>query len=409
MRSFWGSTQFTLAGNATTVYLPIFGVNISGDATEVNTSIPISEDVTITGFSVWLTATGGTPGGAPGTGVTRTLTIRDDAVGTAAAVSISNTSTSGTWSGSVSISALSLVSVQSTVTGGTPPACYYWATIEYTTGGEYFVLPTLLGGSFGGGLSGTVTAYAMAGSSVTSMDTTITNNALVSPISGTITKHVGVLKTAPGASKTWAVSVRKNNSTDSHTLTFTGAAGTSANVTSSVAIAAGDRLNIKAVPTSTPTASVFKGSLTIAPTVAGLTILPGGQASLPTATTANYSQLWDTSTGWNTSEIKLYARVPAGTVSNLYTTVPTAPGTSKSRIFTLRVNSVDTAVTTTISGAGTTANDTTHSVTTVAGDQFVTKTTATGTSLVSTPVYFAATFNYPPAAASNTGQFFVMF
>jgi hypothetical protein len=59
-----------------------------------------------------------------------------------------------------------------------------------------------------------------------------------------------------------------------------------------------------------------------------------------------------------------------GTIRNLYVKLDVAPGAGTSRVFTVRKNGADQALTCTISGAGTTqCNDTTNSFAVVAGDR----------------------------------------
>ena len=68
----------------------------------------------------------------------------------------------------------------------------------------------------------------------------------------------------------------------------------------------------------------------------------------------------------------------AGTISHLYVKVPTAPGTGKSRTFTIRQNGADAAVTVTISGTSTTGNDTTNTVTVTIDDLICIKEVGSG-------------------------------
>ncbi|PYN86761.1 MAG: hypothetical protein DMD87_17285 [Candidatus Rokuibacteriota bacterium] len=78
----------------------------------------------------------------------------------------------------------------------------------------------------------------------------------VVPRAGTIKNLFAAVSVAPGASKSWAFMVRKNGVDQSLTCTISGASATSASDTShSFTVAAGDEIEIKIVPTSTPAAA----------------------------------------------------------------------------------------------------------------------------------------------------------
>jgi hypothetical protein len=67
-----------------------------------------------------------------------------------------------------------------------------------------------------------------------------------------------------------------------------------------------------------------------------------------------------------------------GTLSNLYVALTTAPGGGATRVFTVRINGVNTALTCTIAGATTAGNNTGTSVAINAGDQVSVVMTTTG-------------------------------
>lgn len=70
------------------------------------------------------------------------------------------------------------------------------------------------------------------------------------------------------------------------------------------------------------------------------------------------------------NENKISSLAPIdGTISNLIVKLQLAPGSGCSRIFTLRVNGVDTALTVTISGTNTTGQDNSNTVSITAGDR----------------------------------------
>lgn len=74
-----------------------------------------------------------------------------------------------------------------------------------------------------------------------------------------------------------------------------------------------------------------------------------------------------------------------GIFKNLYVKQSVAPGASQTTIYTLRKNGVDTALTCTVSGAGTTASDTTHTVAFAAGDTWSIKAVNSATAATTVP------------------------
>ena len=82
----------------------------------------------------------------------------------------------------------------------------------------------------------------------------------------------------------------------------------------------------------------------------------------------------------------------AGTIRELYARVTTAPGVGNSRVFRIRLNAVNTALTVTIAGANTTGNDVVNTVAVVAGDLISIALTRVGaanaTSISSVNLYY---------------------
>src|SRR5688572_16987587 len=138
MNCVWFGGDNTAPSNSATQYnyiVPCF--TSSWNNTEAQRAIPLSEDITVTKLTVYLDT-------APSSGKQFTFGIRDDGATTAAAVVISDAEVTDTWTGSVNIAAGSIISMES-VPSGTPTASTnnYWI-IEYTTGGQYFLM---IGGS----------------------------------------------------------------------------------------------------------------------------------------------------------------------------------------------------------------------------------------------------------------------
>lgn len=87
----------------------------------------------------------------------------------------------------------------------------------------------------------------------------------------------------------------------------------------------------------------------------------------------------------STTELNVDIEAPAAaTVGNFYVQLSAAPGLGNSVAFTIRKNGSDTAITCTITGTATSANDITHSFSCAAGDLLSIKIVPSGT-IVATP------------------------
>jgi hypothetical protein len=85
--------------------------------------------------------------------------------------------------------------------------------------------------------------------------------------------------------------------------------------------------------------------------------------------------------GSGAAQTEAQATIPwpqAGTIDKLYCHVSPAPGGAETFIFTFRKNAADQAVTATITGAATTANDTSNSFTVATGDLIAVKCVSSG-------------------------------
>lgn len=388
---------FTTQGGASTTFFSLVGSGTSG--TETTVAFATSEDITVTRIAMWVDV-------APGGATSCSLTFRDDAANTAAAVTISGAATSGSWTGSVSVAALSNVCLSAATAGGTPATGTWYCIVEYTTTGDFYLLPMVLASNPSTSATGFMNPGS-AGGGATS--TTATDRQLITPTAGNFTKLTAALTTAPGASKSYAVSLRKANTTDSLTATVTGAASTVVSTTGSTAMAAGDAFTIKIVPSGTPTSSPLKVCLTVAPTTPGEIILSGNGTALSAVSgTVQYNQFFVANQGWFTGgEFSLFHVVPAGTISALNVKLTVAPASGKSRTFTFRQNLADSALVTTISNTAVANSDTTHSVTTADGDKISMKAVPSSTAATAIGQY-SLVFVYPPVAGA-TGKFFPFF
>ena len=138
-------------------------------------------------------------------------------------------------------------------------------------------------------------------------------------------------------------------------------------------MAAGDKLDIEASPSGTPTAGQVHYTTKYVSNTAKHTILLGSSSTSP----STYLSLH----GRHDSGTEFFAETVfpiSGTLRNLYVEVSTAPGGGNSRTFTVRKNSTSTALTCTIAGAATSCSDLVNTVTIAAGDTAVLQHTPSG-------------------------------
>ncbi len=363
----------------------------SWNGTESQRQMPISEDITITKIQVIADT-------APGTSKSYTYTIRDDGSDTSASVVLSDAETDDTWTGSVSVLANSVVSLKATPSG-TPaaPTNVYWI-IEYETGGQYFLM---FGGSGQTAATGATNYSSPIGGNSTALATAATDLETLIPSGGTITKLTALLDGTAGASKSYDVSLRLNNSSDNLTVNIAGASEVIDTATGSVSVSAGDGIVIKIVPTGTPTARRVSYCMTVAPTTNGECFFGFGSAAAPSTTATNYEQLIGLgNNGWNTSATVRNLRPPAYDFKKLYVKLATAPGGSTSRTFNLADGATDTALSVTITGASTTGNNTGTTVTHTGADGKFRSTVSGGTPAASAGVHIGYVIAVPQGATS---------
>jgi hypothetical protein len=322
---------------------------------------PVSEDITITGFYVYIAT-------APGSGKSWDFYIKQNGSNTSANVNIADSATSGSWTGSVSITAGDLIYLSSVPTGSPTSAGHVDWYVYYETTGKSFIM---LGGSFQTTAT-TGTRYMLptstSGSSVSSSSTSFE---VVMPADGTITAfYVATPDGSPGSGKSYAVSVLKNDTTDVITATIADT-NTSASATGSESFSAGDTLIIKCTPSGTPTARRITCCMSITPSALGECYFGFGSANLPSNSGTTYEQTNGDGGGWVASESARYmSSLPPETVRKLHWKASTAPGSTRSWTLTLRDSSSDTSITSTISESNTTGSDTSNSVTLTGGGAY---------------------------------------
>lgn len=342
-------------------------VGTSWNGTENTRQIPLSEAVTVTDLKVIVDT-------APGSGKSRVFALRQNGASTSASVTIADTATSATWSGSVALSADDLVGLLTTPSGTpTAPGKVYWHMF-WTVAGQKFLV---LGGNYAD-LDVAALRYTNPFGSSTYAATAGAQD-VVFPTGGNFTKLTAAASGAPGAGKSFAVSLRVNNTTDFLTATIADTA-TLASATGSQAMVAADTLQLKTVPAGTPTTAKLGWCATFEPTVDGESVHGFGHATASSVTVVNYEQLQGTGAlAWTATESNVYLKLPAGTLKKLYCRCSTAPGAASDRIFMVRKNDADTALTATIAGLATTANDAVNTAVFAADDRLTLKHTPNAT------------------------------
>lgn len=370
--------------------------NINWNATENRRIIMLSEDITITEFTMMLDT-------APGASASRTYTLRKNGADTAVTVTFGAADVTQTWTGSVSFSAGDLIGLQHTATGTpTAPGNSYWYTMMNTTGNKALLMS---GGANVVDTSATNYQNPFGG---TSWVTAVTDNDVPVPTPGNITKLAVTANSSPGSGKSYNISVRLNNASDNLTVNIANGA-TSGSATGSVALVATDAIVVKSAPSGTPTGLAFGWCVTFEPTTAGETFIGFGVGTALSTSSTQYNQPQGTGAGFSTTESAKLMKPPEVTFKKMYVRITAAPGVASSRVFTLRDNGGSSALTVTISGlTDTTGNDTTNSVAHTAGNsislQSVPNTTPAAADLHASMV-IATT---QPAAATATGGTLMM-
>lgn len=224
---------------------------------------------------------------------------------------------------------------------------------------------------------------------------------------GTISRIYARRNTAPGAGTSVTYTVRVNG-VDSDVSCTISDTGQTANDTGTATFAAGDTLTFGVTVSGSPAASTGAIGVDWSPTVDGNAVRFDVWSASPSASVAAYGNASGRQNAGiaAANEADSYNLAPdAFTAKNLYVLCDTAPGSGKSRAFTMRKGGAGTALTCTAADANTTANDTTHTISLAAGDLFNIETTPSGTPSTSATVHvgWVAFTGTAPSAANHNG------
>lgn len=176
------------------------------------------------------------------------------------------------------------------------------------------------------------------------------------------------LDQAPGAGTSYTFTLRVNGADSALTCSIADTETQGSDTVHTVAVAAGDYVSIKCVPTGTPTARYANWTLLFDTSNTRESLLLGGHYTGPSTLVASYNYV-NGGYSWANLESQRNEVISCnGTLKNLHILLSAAPGVGKSYVFTLRVNGAASSLTCTITGAATTGSDTTHQVTVAAGD-----------------------------------------
>lgn len=199
---------------------------------------------------------------------------------------------------------------------------------------------------------------------------------------GTINNLYVQQQTAPGAGTTRTYTLRVNGADTALTCTVSGTGTTASDTTHSVSVSAGDSVCLGVTETGGPT--LAQGNIQV---IASFNSTSAGESVW--MGTSDGNDLSTTSTDYiapvyggasTATEANVTMTMPtAGTLSKFYGKLDVAPGGGATRVFTLRKNGADTALTFTFGAGDTSKNDTTHSVSYVAGDTISISMAITGT------------------------------
>jgi hypothetical protein len=307
-------------------------------------AIPLSDAINITKITFYVT-------NAPSGTASWTFKLRKNAsTDTTAAVTITGSATSATWSGTVPFSQLDLIGISSTPAGSpAAPGNVYW-TIEYDSiGSDYYL-------ALGQGASNQTADLYASPFSLTPWSGTATDYEVVVPTDLTVIKIAGGQISAPGNGGSYNYTVRKNNTTDApFTAIVADPNTTGVSSTGSLAFTAGDRMVIKRTRTNAVNWLSAFYCITIVPTYRGEVMQAFGNLQQPstTATCFEAPKGIGANAAWNATEASVYMRIAGCTLQKLYVALVTATGAGATRAFTLRSNVADTPIVATLTNAST--------------------------------------------------------
>lgn len=340
--------------NAITEYNKVMGCH--SWFTELESSQVVPTAGTLKYLRINLTA-------AVAVGGTYTFTIMKNGVAQTLAVTIVAGQTSGVdTTHSVVLAAGDYISIRSTITGapGSPRASWSTFFVSTTPGQQIF-----MGNGYNNGAGTSYSSVQGFGYSGAETDVSC-----IFPTAGTISNMYVLQATAAGGGDSYAFTFKKNSGGAVPTVTITDPATTGTDLINTVALVAGDIINIQSTATGGPVATYYNTSFVFTPTIIGEHVVLGGSSQLLGSVDTVYMQTQGTgSQAWTITEANTYNIAFNSVVSKLYVNIVQSPGgVADNRVFTLRDNSGNTTLSVTISAASRTGSDTTHNYVFDTGD-----------------------------------------
>ncbi len=319
---------------------------------------------------------------SPGTGKSYVFTVVKNDSSTSMACTISDLNTTCTYTAStLSVATNDTLQLLCTPSGTPNSATATWSVAFDSTTTRYTGLTSKLQSNF-------TTNYGFAGGNAFSI---LSDVECPVPTAGSIRDLYVNLNTAPGGTETRSYWLTKNGASQSLTCTVSGAATTCTDTTHTTTVAAGDRVAITTSASAAPAVTVGSLGVVFVPDVEGEWILK--TSPVPSTTSTTYGEVNDENEGATVSESLVNQMVQATTIKAMYVKLASTPGGS-GYVITLRKNGVDTALTCTVGGAGTTCN--VSATVTAADNDYLTYSLAPSGSPTSAPAVGIGLLLYNP-------------
>jgi hypothetical protein len=303
---------------------------------------------------------------APGSGKSYTFTVRKNGSDTAMVVTIADSATEGTYSGTISVAEFDYFNLK-VVASGSPAAATWWYDFEFTSDNEG---ESFYAAQCGGGINFATTEYNGIWSP-SIYTPTAADHIHVSPVDGTLQLAVWPHEdTLPGGSS-MSFYLNKNGTrqdgtggTTDSSLTFNTASPSAAFGANAVTIAKGDVLYVEAVPSNHLFFVSWELAFKLVASTDGQSVVGGCSLdALNTGTDTFYNPARQRTSADTESAAQIRGPVSGVPLSKLHVALQTAPGTGDSYAITVRKNGADEALTCTVSGTATAASDLTNTVT----------------------------------------------
>ncbi len=219
-------------------------------------------------------------------------------------------------------------------------------------------------------LDNSVTRYnTVAGGYTWDFAATADNRRQVVSTPGTLSNLYFELATAPGAGRSYTFTLMKGDNPTSLVVTISGTDTTGRDVDPlhAVSVVAGDTINIRCVPSGTPTEAKARWSIIFEGSNANESLILGMALSYHMAT--RYAPVSHGANFNCATETETYQIIPTnGVIKNLYVALDIAPGGANAYRLTLRKNGESSALVVTITGDDKTGNNIADEIAVAPGD-----------------------------------------